>query len=106
MPLVLFNPLDRALSGATTQSGPGRNGNEGVLGILQNPSITGTSLSDCFVSYTGHSLEGLTPLQRYSQCILQGNKAFVIRLMLVRILLEKYSLSEHSNSYTTLVELR
>ena len=50
--------MDRALSGATTpgQSGSGRNGNEGVLHIPQAPSITGTSPSDCFVSYLGQSL--------------------------------------------------
>ena len=45
--------------------------NEGVLRILQSPSITGTSPSDCLVSYPGYSLGGLTPLQRCSQCILQ-----------------------------------
>ena len=46
-----------ALSGATPgQSGPGRNGNEGVLRIPQSPSITGTSPSDCFVSYPEHLL--------------------------------------------------
>ena len=40
-----IQPIDRALSGATTlgQSGPGSNGNEGVLCIPQGPSITGTS---------------------------------------------------------------
>ena len=45
-------------TGATTpgQSEPGRNGNEGVLCIRQSPSITGTSPSDCLVSYPGHSL--------------------------------------------------
>ena len=32
------------------------NGNEGVLRIPQSSSITGTSLSDCLVSYTGLSL--------------------------------------------------
>ena len=42
-------PIDRALSGATTpgQSGPGSDGNEGVLCILQSSSIIGTSPSDC-----------------------------------------------------------
>ena len=50
--------MDMALSGATTpgQSGPGSDGNEGVLRIPQSPSITGTSPSDCLVSYPGHSL--------------------------------------------------
>ena len=44
--------IDRALSGATIpdQSGPGSNGNEGVLRILQSSSITGTSPSDCLMS--------------------------------------------------------
>ena len=77
--------MDRALSGAITpgQSGPGSNGYEGVLCIPQSPSITGTSPSDCLVSYLGHSLGGgLTPLQRCSQCILQlsqlGNYIYYI----------------------------
>ena len=53
-----IRPIDRALSGATTlgQSGPGNNGNEGVLHIPQSSSIPGTSLPDCLVSYPGHSL--------------------------------------------------
>ena len=38
------------------QSGPGNNGNEGVLCIPQSPSITGNSPSDCLMSYPGHSL--------------------------------------------------
>ena len=44
---------DGTLSGATTsnQSGPRSDGNEGVLHIPQSSSITGTSLSDCLVSY-------------------------------------------------------
>ena len=60
------------LSGATTlgQSGPGSNGNEGVPRIPQSPSITGTSRSDCLVSYTGHSLVGGV-LSLCSQGILQ-----------------------------------
>ena len=51
-------PIDRILSGVTThgQSGPGSDGNEGVLHIPQSSSIAGTSPSDCFVSYPGHSL--------------------------------------------------
>ena len=40
------------------QSGPGSNGNEGVLHIPQSPNITGTSPSDCLVLYPGHSLVG------------------------------------------------
>ena len=50
--------MDRALSGATTpgQSGPGSDGNERILHIPQSSCITGTSPSDCLVSYPGHSL--------------------------------------------------
>ena len=47
------------LSGAITpgQSGPARDGNEGVLYIPQSSGITGTLPSDCLVSYPGHSWE-------------------------------------------------
>ena len=68
--------IDRILSDATTpgQSGPGSNGNEGVLRIAQISSITGTSPSVCLVSYPGHSLGGVLPPCReavgvfYSPC--------------------------------------
>ena len=51
-----------ALSGATTpgKSGPGSDGNEGVLRIPLSSSIAGTSPSDFLVSYTGHSLGGVS----------------------------------------------
>ena len=67
-------PIDRTLSGVTTpgQSGPGSNGNKGVLCIPQSSSNLGTSPPDCLVSYPGHSCGGgLTFLQRSSLCILQ-----------------------------------
>ena len=53
-------------SDATTQglSGPGSDGSEGVLHIPQSSSITGTSPSDCLVSYSGHLLEGVLTLYR------------------------------------------
>ena len=74
MLLILINPQIGPLSGATTpgQSGPGSNGNEGVLCIPQSSSIAGTSPSDLF-SVISETLVrwGLTPLQRCSQCILQ-----------------------------------
>ena len=52
MQLVLFNPQIGPLSGATTpgQSGPGSDGNEGVLCIPQSSSTAGTSPLDCLVS--------------------------------------------------------
>ena len=69
------------------QSGFGSNGNEGVLCIPQSSSITGTSPSDCLVSYPGHSLGGLTPLQRCSRYILQpqptGPRVSVLSLFLL-----------------------
>ena len=51
-------PIDKTLSGATTpgQSGPGSDAKEGLLRISQSSSITGTSPSDCLMSYHGHSL--------------------------------------------------
>ena len=71
MPFYLTH---RALPGAPTpgQSGPGSNSNEGTLRIPRSPSLTGTTPSDCLASYPRHILVGLTPLQRYSQCILQS----------------------------------
>ena len=61
-----IQPIDRALLVATIpgQSGPGSNGNEGVLHISQSPSITGASLSYCLVSFPGHLLGGVLPLCR------------------------------------------
>ena len=58
-----ISPIDRTLSGATTlgQNGPGSDGNEEVPWIPQSSSITGTSPSDCLVSYAGHSLEESYP---------------------------------------------
>ena len=51
--------IDRTLSGATTpsQSGPGSDGNEGLFHIPQTSGITGASLADCLVSYSGYSGE-------------------------------------------------
>ena len=46
-------PIDITLSSDATprQSGPGSDGNEGVLHIPQSSGITETSPSDCLVSY-------------------------------------------------------
>ena len=68
-------PIERTLFGATTpgQSGPRSIGNEGVLYFPQSSSITGTSPSDCLVSYPGHWLgEGSYPSGRCSWCILKS----------------------------------
>ena len=55
-----------ALSGATMPglSGPEGDGNKGVLRIPPSSSITGTSLSDCLVSYQDTSWGGVLPLCR------------------------------------------
>ena len=60
-----IQPIDRTLSGATTlgQSGPGSDGNEMVLRILQSSSIIEASPSYYLVSYPGHIWGGLTSLQ-------------------------------------------
>ena len=56
-------PIDMTLLIATTpgQSGPGSDGNEGVLCIPRNSSITGALSSDYLMSYTGHSLTDSYP---------------------------------------------
>ena len=48
--------INRALSDATTPSGPGSDGNLGLLHISQSSSIIGTSPSDYLVSYPCHLL--------------------------------------------------
>ena len=55
-----FSPIDRNLSGAITpdQSGPRSDSNKGVFWCSQSSSITGDSISDCLVSYPGHSFVG------------------------------------------------
>ena len=55
-------PIDRTVSGATTltQSGPGCNGNEGVL-LVPQISKAEASPSDGLMSYLGHSLGSSYP---------------------------------------------
>ena len=52
-----ISPIDMTLSGATTpgKSGPGSDGNKGLLRFHQSSSITGISPLDCLESYPGHS---------------------------------------------------
>ena len=51
-------PIDRTESAATTldQSGPGSNGNEGLLRSFQSSNNSEASQSDCLMSYPGHLL--------------------------------------------------
>ena len=53
------------------QSGPGSDGNEGVLRIPQSSGITGNSSWNCLVSYQDIRCRGLTPLHRSGRYILQ-----------------------------------
>ena len=55
--------MDRTLPDVTTpsRSGSGSDRNEEVLCIPQSSSITGSSPSDCLVSYPGYSLEESYP---------------------------------------------
>ena len=64
---MLFNsirPIDRSLSGATTSelTESGSVDNKGLHRIPQSSSNTGTSASDCLVSYQGYSLGGVSIL--------------------------------------------
>ena len=53
-----IRPIDRTQAGATNpvQSGPRSDVHEGIRCIPQSFSITGTTQSDCLVSYPGHTL--------------------------------------------------
>ena len=75
-------PIDRTLSGATTQgqSGPGSDGNEGMLCIPQSSSIIGTSPSDCLVAYPGHSLGVVLPLCRGAIGVFYSREGFLQKL--------------------------
>ena len=58
-------PIDRTPFFATTlgQSGPGNDGNEGILYIPKSSCITEALPSDCLVSYPGHSLNESAEMQ-------------------------------------------
>ena len=60
--IVLFQTIQFSISHFFAHS-LNVNGNEGVLHISQN-SKAGAAPSDCFVSYSGHSLGGVLPLCR------------------------------------------
>ena len=64
-------PIDMTLSGATAlgHSGPGSNGNEGLLCIPQSFSITRNSPSDCLELYPGHTSVGVLPHCRKAVCV-------------------------------------
>ena len=96
-------PIDRTLSGATTpgQSGPGSDG------LPQSSSITGTSPSDCLVSYPGHSFAGVLPLRIdavYSpSCLGKWYRwSFIILIFineLIKVLLHSHCLIMFSSTF-------
>ena len=51
-----IQPIDKILSGATTPglSGPGSDGNEGVLNIPKSSGTNGDSQLDCLMPYSRH----------------------------------------------------
>ena len=65
--------IDRTLSGATTlgKSGPGSDGNKGVLCILKVPVLLETHHQIVLFHIQDTHYGSFTPLQRCSQCILQ-----------------------------------
>ena len=66
-----IRPIDRVPSGVTTfgLSGSGSDSNERVLRIPQSSSITGSSPSDCLISYTGHWFVGWYNLSAEKQLV-------------------------------------
>ena len=64
--MMMMRPIDRTLSGGTTQSQsrPGSDDDEGVIRTPQRSTITGTSATNCFVTYLGHSYKRGLPLCR------------------------------------------
>ena len=89
-------PLDRTLSGSTTQSGPESDSNEGVFHISPS-SKTGASPSGCLMSYSRHLLREKESylLQWCSWCILQP--ASGLKLYLWKSHLEKNNVSLSSS---------
>ena len=67
MLLVLFIPIYRALSGATSPAtivDLGAIAMKGYSAFPKAPALAGTSPPDCLVSYPGHSFEGVLLLSR------------------------------------------
>ena len=81
--------LIRCYHARSGQSGPGSNGNEGVLCIPQSSSITGTSASDCLVSFQDTHWRGwllfcrnavdILQLQLTGQGKIEGNRSVLDR---------------------------
>ena len=74
------------LSGATIpgQSGPGSDGNEGILCIPESSSITRISPSGCLVPYSGLLLEGSNPFAEEQSIYSAGPANWAILLWFYR----------------------
>ena len=74
------------LSGATTPdpSAPERDGYEGILHNPQSSCITGASPSDCFTSYSVHSLEESYPSAEMQSVYSSAPADFSFCVMLLR----------------------
>ena len=92
------------LSGATTpgQRGPGSNDNKGVLNIPLRFN-TGTSRSDCLLSYPGHLLGIIPPLQGYNRCIRQIRPTRLIGSQFGILFYNIYVYRYHIISYACIV---
>ena len=108
---ILFEPIHFSISiqfssiwpcqVLSSQSGPGSNGNEGVLHITLDSCITGTSPSDCLVPYPGHTLEGVLPLCRDALYLSQNCNTIIHALRYVI----KYSVKLQDNAKETFNKL-
>ena len=80
-------PIDRAQWGATSlrERWPGSDGNEEVLCIPQSSRITGTSPSDCLVSYPGHTLVRVLPLCRGAISVFYSNWARTYNILHIQL---------------------
>ena len=76
--LVVFDPWRVPYQGLSGQSWPGNDCNQGVLRNPQSSCITGTSPSDCLVSYPGHSFGDFYPSEEMLQANGQWKLVFTL----------------------------
>ena len=83
------------------QSGRGSDGNEGVLCIPQNSSITGTSASDCLVSYPGDVLSRRCLIQEMQSVhsTTGGDWAIINKFLLCLFIFHLYNLLQFKKKF-------
>ena len=92
----------------------GSDSNEGVLCIPQSSSITGTSPSDCLVSYPGHLLRGVSYPSAEKQFVystapppqLTGQHSIVANVLNCAIIVSKFELGCAITFTLSLISLR